>query len=152
MQATILELQNTGTNVTLATGTTTALSDDSDLVGYITELDNSVVIGTAEESFGASGTDNLIISGEYSFVTITKAQSDAIATTELGEALALEIFVYQNATSGDATLYVERTAGEGNVVGDTMSAITLTDTTFAELSSIVADGVTILSSETAAVA
>jgi hypothetical protein len=149
VEATVIELQNDGTNVVMATGTTAALSDDSDMVGYITDLDNSVTIGSSTESFGASGTDSLIIAGEYTFETITEAQHDAIATVELGSASALEIFVYQDATSGDTVLHVERTAGEGNVEGATMSTITLTDTTFADLSSLVADGVTILSSEAA---
>jgi len=151
-KATIIELENDGTTVTMATGATAAASDDNDVFGYVTDLDNSVTIGTAAQAFGANGDDTLIIAGEYTFTTITKAQADNIANETLGDASALEIFVYQNATSGDAVLYVERSAGEGNVEGDTMSTITLTDVTFADLGQTVADGVTVLTSAEAVVA
>ena len=146
VQATIIELENDGTNVAMATGATEAATANDDLIGYVTDLDNSVVIGSAAQAFGANGDDALIIAGEYTFSTITEAQSDAIATVSLGDSSALEIFVYQDATSGDAVLHVERTAGEGNVEGTTMSTITLTDVTFADLGQVVADDVTVLTS------
>ena len=145
-QATLIELANDGTAVTIVTAATTAASTNDDLIGYVTDSDISTTIGSAAQAFGATGDDTLMIAGEYTFVTITEAQSDAIATEVLGDASVLEIFVYQDATSGDAVLHVERTAGEGNVEGTTMSTITLTDVTFADLGQTVADDMTVLTS------
>ena len=103
--------------------------------------------------FGGVGEDSIVILGEYTFVTITEAQSDAIASTSLGEATVTEIFVYQDATSGDAVLHVEDNPYDGNdITAGALTTLTITDTAFADLSSSIVDGFTILSPETAAVA
>jgi hypothetical protein len=127
-----------------------AATDGNDVFTFAVESGASMTIGTAAAYLGESGTDSVVIKGDYTFVTITEAQNDTIATTALGSATALEIFVYQNATNGNTVLHVEENAFDGSLEANgALTTLTLTDVTFADLTQIDADGFTVLSTETA---
>ena len=130
-----------------------AATDGNDIFTFSVEAGANMTIGTAAAYLGETGTDSVIISGDYTFVTITKAENDAIATTALGDATANEIFVYQNATTGDAVLHVEDNAFDGSLEANgALTTLTLTDVTFADLTQIDADGFTGLSTAAAVIA
>jgi hypothetical protein len=141
-------------NIDIDGGAATAGND----VFIFNEANGNMTIGAAATAaapgnvlFGA-GDDSLIIAGEYTFVTIDTAAAQAsLATTAVGDAAVLEVFVFQNATSGDTVLSFEDSAFDGSVTaGVAMTTLTLTDTTFADLELTTVDGNTILA-ETAAV-
>ncbi|MDA9047613.1 hypothetical protein N9H68_07360 [Planktomarina temperata] len=84
--------------------------------------------------FGGVGDDSIVIEGNYAdaqFVTITLAEFTSIQTTALGDAAVQEIFVYQNATTGDAVLLFEEETFDGSVTNGAggMSTLTITDHT-----------------------
>jgi len=124
------------------------------------EANGAMVVGTAATAsapqnvlFG-TGDDSVIILGEYTFVTITTAaEFAALATTAVGDAAVTEIFVYQNATTGDTVLSVEDNAFDGSTTaGTAMTTLTLTDITFTNVDVSVVDGNTILSEVAAVIA
>jgi hypothetical protein len=148
IQAGIVSTESLGANSIDMDGG--AATDGNDVFTFAVESGAAMTIGTAAAYLGESGTDSVVIKGDYTFVTITEAQNDTIATTALGSATALEIFVYQNATNGNTVLHVEENAFDGSLEANgALTTLTLTDVTFADLTQIDADGFTVLSTETA---
>jgi len=136
-------------NIDIDGGAATAGND----VFIFNEANGNMTIGAAATAtapgnvlFGA-GDDSVIIAGEYTFVTIgTAAAQASLATTAVGDAAVLEVFVYQNATSGDTVLSFEDSAFDGSVTaGVAMTTLTLTDITWTGVDVNVVDGNTILS-------
>jgi hypothetical protein len=120
-----------------------AATDGNDLFIFSAEGGANQTIGSAAAFLGESGTDSVIIAGDYTFVTITEAENDAIATTALGDVTATEIFVYQNATTGDAVLHLENKAFDGSLEANgALTTLTLTDVTFTDLVQITELGFT----------
>jgi hypothetical protein len=127
-----------------------AATDGDDVFVFGVSSGVAQTIGTAAAYLGETGTDTVIIQGDYTFVTITEAQNDAIATTAVGDQAAMEIFVYQDATTGNAILHVEENAFDGSLdANGAMTTVTLTDVTFADLTQIDVDGYTVLVAEAA---
>jgi len=127
-----------------------AATDGNDVFVFGVSSGVAQTIGTAAAYLGETGTDTVIIQGDYTFVTITEAQNDAIATTAVGDQAAMEIFVYQDATTGNAILHVEENAFDGSLESNgAMTTVTLTDVTFADLTQIDVDGYTVLVAEAA---
>jgi hypothetical protein len=117
------------------------------------EANGNMVVGTAATAaapenvlFGA-GDDSVIILGEYTFVTVESAAAfAALGTTAVGDAAVTEIFVYQNATTGDTVLSIEDNAFDGSTTtGTALTTLTLTDITWTGVDVNVVDGNTILS-------
>jgi len=152
-----VEAGNVGTislgaqNIDIDGGAATAGDD----VFIFNEANGNMTIGTAATAaapgnvLGGAGADSVIIFGEYAstqFVTIgTAAEQAAIGTTAVGDAGVLEIFVYQDATTGNAVLSIEENAFDGSTTsGQAMTTLTLTDVTFADLTQVLGDGVTVL--------
>jgi len=117
------------------------------------EANGNMTVGTAATAaapenvlFGA-GDDAVIIAGEYTFVTIsTAAEFAALGTTAVGDAATTELFVYQNAATGDTVLSFEDNAFDGSTTtGTAMTTLTLTDITWTGVDVNVVDGNTILS-------
>ncbi|MDC1480920.1 hypothetical protein N8146_01100 [Ascidiaceihabitans sp.] len=130
-----------------------AATDGNDIFIFSPEGGVNQTIGTAAAYLGESGTDSVIIGGDYTFVSITKVENDAIATTALGDATATEIFVYQNATTGDAVLHVEDNAFDGSLEANgALTTLTLTDVTFTDLVQITEVGFTGLETAEAIIA
>jgi hypothetical protein len=107
--------------------------------------------GLALTDFGAEGTDMLFIAGEYTFVEISKADVDGGLQKALGDSAALEIFYYETAT-GNLQLFIERDSVDGSVQSaNILKTVTIEKVAFDDLSVVVADGFTVLSSEAAIV-
>ena len=124
------------------------------------EANGNMTVGTAATAaapenvqFGA-GDDSVIIAGEYTYVTIaTAAEFAALGTTAVGDAATLEVFVYQNATTGDTVLSFEDNAFDGSTTtGTAMTTLTLTDITWTGVDVNVVDGNTILTEAAAVIA
>jgi hypothetical protein len=124
------------------------------------EANGNMTVGTAATAaapenvlFGA-GDDSVIIAGEYTFETIdTAAEFAALGTTAVGNAAVLEVFVYQNATTGDTVLSFEDKSFDGSTTtGTAMTTLTLTDITWTGVDVNVVDGNTILSEVAAVIA
>jgi len=135
---------------------------NGDDVFIFSEAGGNMTVGTAATAtapgnvLGGAGSDSIVILGEYAasqFVTITETQNDTIATTALGDASVLEIFVYQDATTGNAILHVEENAFDGSdTTNAALTTLTITDVAFADLTQVVGDGVTVLNAAEAVVA
>ena len=124
------------------------------------EANGNMTVGTAATAaapenvlFGA-GDDAVIIAGEYTFVTIsTAAEFAALGTTAVGDAATTELFVYQNAATGDTVLSFEENSFDGSTTtGTAMTTLTLTDITWTGVDVNVVDGNTILTEAAAVIA
>ena len=145
-------------NIDIDGGAATSGND----VFIFSEAGGSLTVGTAATAaapgnvlFGA-GDDSVVILGEYTdvqFVTIGSAAAQAaLGTTAVGDAAVLEAFVYQNAATGDTVISFEENAFDGSTTtGAAMTTLTLTDVTWANVTTEVVDGFTVLS-ETAVIA
>lgn len=96
--------------------------------------------------FGTDGTDMLIIDGAYRLIEVDSTQDGPF-----GSSSALEIFYEEDANG--LTLWVEREAADGSASNPFANVvqIVLEDVAFDDLSVLVAGGVTVLTSEAAAI-